>query len=237
MIYDWKAALAFIGLLIALTFLARFLVFQVPALERMRKLNREADRPKLARQRFKEAVKRNGRVAFATDAAGRKEVAQPDEECPVVRLAGGAFPQHAPCVRLARATDAKGTLRVTLWCDAWIVNKTGLHLRYRLKDPTPPKVLGDKKKAAAASNDGGLAAAGAGGGGGGGDRGSDAERASYFGGDGGVPLLFNGGAMSMVWRNGGPKCGLRSDAHGTADRATGAGGGGAVRSLVWFYTQ
>jgi len=67
MIYDWKAALAFIGLLIALTFLARFLVFQVPALERMRKLNREADRPKLARQRFKEAVKRNGRVGLWTN--------------------------------------------------------------------------------------------------------------------------------------------------------------------------
>ncbi|MED5261106.1 MAG: sterol desaturase family protein [Myxococcota bacterium] len=67
MTYDWKAAVAFIGLLIALTFLARFLAFRIPALERMRVLNREADRLKLDRQRFKEAVKRSGRVGLWTN--------------------------------------------------------------------------------------------------------------------------------------------------------------------------
>ena len=67
MTYDWKAALAFVGLLIALTSLARFLAFRVPALERMRVLNRDADRLKLTQQRFREAVNHSGRVGLWTN--------------------------------------------------------------------------------------------------------------------------------------------------------------------------
>ena len=67
MTYDWKAALAFLAALIALSSVARFLVFRVSALERMRRLNREADRPKLAKPRFKEAVKRSRRVGLGTN--------------------------------------------------------------------------------------------------------------------------------------------------------------------------
>lgn len=67
MIYDWSAALWFVGTLIVLTSMGRLLVFRVPALERMRKLNREADRPKLARKRFKEAVRLNSRIGLGTN--------------------------------------------------------------------------------------------------------------------------------------------------------------------------
>ena len=67
MTYDWIAALVTVGALIVLTVLGRFLVFKIPALERMRQLNREADRPKLARKRFREAVKVNSRAGLVTN--------------------------------------------------------------------------------------------------------------------------------------------------------------------------
>ena len=67
MSYDWLAALVTIGALIVLTVVGRFLVFKIPALERMRELNREADRPKLARKSFREAVKVNGRAGLVTN--------------------------------------------------------------------------------------------------------------------------------------------------------------------------
>ena len=67
MTYDWKAALVFFGALVALTALARFLAFRVPSLAHMRRLNREADKPKLAKPRFKEAVKQSSRVGLGTN--------------------------------------------------------------------------------------------------------------------------------------------------------------------------
>ena len=67
MTYDWLAALAFLGALIMLTAIGRFLVFKVPALRRMRELNREADKPKLARQRFRDAVEVNNRAGLITN--------------------------------------------------------------------------------------------------------------------------------------------------------------------------
>jgi sterol desaturase/sphingolipid hydroxylase (fatty acid hydroxylase superfamily) len=66
--YDWKAALVFLGALVLLTVIGRFLVFRVPALARMRELNREADRTKLSRKRFREAVRANNRAALVTNA-------------------------------------------------------------------------------------------------------------------------------------------------------------------------
>ena len=67
MSYDWQAALAFIATLIALTVVGRFLAFKVPALQRMRELNQEADRGKLARARFKAAVKASNTAGLVTN--------------------------------------------------------------------------------------------------------------------------------------------------------------------------
>ena len=67
MTYDWLGALVMLGTVIVLTIVGRFLVFQVPALERMRQLNREADRPKLARKSFRDAVKVNSRTGMVTN--------------------------------------------------------------------------------------------------------------------------------------------------------------------------
>jgi sterol desaturase/sphingolipid hydroxylase (fatty acid hydroxylase superfamily) len=67
MTYDWIAALVFLATLIALTLVGRFIAFEVPALQRMREMNHEADRPKLARKRFREAVKVNNKAAMITN--------------------------------------------------------------------------------------------------------------------------------------------------------------------------
>jgi sterol desaturase/sphingolipid hydroxylase (fatty acid hydroxylase superfamily) len=67
MTYDWLAALAFLGALIAMTAVGRFLAFRVPALQRMRELNRQADESKLAKRRFRAAVKINNRAGLVTN--------------------------------------------------------------------------------------------------------------------------------------------------------------------------
>jgi sterol desaturase/sphingolipid hydroxylase (fatty acid hydroxylase superfamily) len=67
--YDWQAALAFLATLIGLTLAGKSLAFRVPALQRMRAMNREADRAKLSRRRYAEAVRANNRAALATNAA------------------------------------------------------------------------------------------------------------------------------------------------------------------------
>ncbi len=64
MSYDWRAALVFLAALVALTGASRFVAFRVPALRRMRDLNREADRRKLSRRRFAEAVRVNNRAGL-----------------------------------------------------------------------------------------------------------------------------------------------------------------------------
>jgi len=61
MSYDWTAALAFLAALIGLTLAGRFLAFRIPVLQRMRELNREADRAKL------EAVRVNNNAAMLTN--------------------------------------------------------------------------------------------------------------------------------------------------------------------------
>jgi sterol desaturase/sphingolipid hydroxylase (fatty acid hydroxylase superfamily) len=66
--YDWKAALVFLGTVVALTLFGQLLAFRVPALQRMRELNREADRVKLSRKRFSDAVRANNRSAMLTNA-------------------------------------------------------------------------------------------------------------------------------------------------------------------------
>ena len=67
MSYDGLATLAYLAALVVLTVAGRFLVFQVPALARMRRLNREADREKLARPRYRRAVEASKRAGLATN--------------------------------------------------------------------------------------------------------------------------------------------------------------------------
>ena len=67
MSYDWLAAGAFVLTLIVMTVVGKWLVFRVPALQRMRELNHEADREKLSRQRFRDAVKVNNRSGLITN--------------------------------------------------------------------------------------------------------------------------------------------------------------------------
>jgi sterol desaturase/sphingolipid hydroxylase (fatty acid hydroxylase superfamily) len=69
MTYDWKAALVYLGVLIALTIIGKKIAFMIPALERMRQLNEEADAEKRTRKRFREAVRVNNRSAMLTNAA------------------------------------------------------------------------------------------------------------------------------------------------------------------------
>ncbi len=64
MSYDWQATLVFVATLISLTVIARFLAFKVPALQRMRELNHEADHAKMSRKRFRDAVKVNNKAGL-----------------------------------------------------------------------------------------------------------------------------------------------------------------------------
>jgi sterol desaturase/sphingolipid hydroxylase (fatty acid hydroxylase superfamily) len=67
MSYDWMAALVFLGTLFLLTAVGRFLAFKVPALQRMRELNIEADQRKMSRKSFRLAVKVNNRAGLITN--------------------------------------------------------------------------------------------------------------------------------------------------------------------------
>lgn len=68
MTYDWRAALLFLAMLVALTVIGRWLAFRVPALARMRELNREADAKKLARERVRKGVAASKRAGLLTNA-------------------------------------------------------------------------------------------------------------------------------------------------------------------------
>jgi sterol desaturase/sphingolipid hydroxylase (fatty acid hydroxylase superfamily) len=67
MSYDWLAAVVSVFTLSVLTVVGRYLAFQVPALQRMRELNREGDRPKLAREVYRDTVKSNTRGGLITN--------------------------------------------------------------------------------------------------------------------------------------------------------------------------
>ena len=64
--YDLLAGVAFVAVLYGLTAVGRYLAFKVPALQRMRELNLEADRPKLRRTPYREAVKRSSKAGLIT---------------------------------------------------------------------------------------------------------------------------------------------------------------------------
>ncbi|MGH0029368.1 MAG: sterol desaturase family protein [Myxococcota bacterium] len=67
MTWNWPAALVYLGVLVVLTLAGRWLVFRVPALQRMRELNAEADARKMARPGYRDAVRRNNRAGLATN--------------------------------------------------------------------------------------------------------------------------------------------------------------------------
>jgi len=67
MTFDWMAALVLVGLMIGLTAVGRFIAFKIPALVQMRALNREADKTKMSRKRFREAVKASNRIGLITN--------------------------------------------------------------------------------------------------------------------------------------------------------------------------
>lgn len=65
--YDWIAALVFLATLIVTTKVGKFLAFQIPAFARMRDMNSEADKEKMAKERFRDAVKVNNRAGLLTN--------------------------------------------------------------------------------------------------------------------------------------------------------------------------
>jgi sterol desaturase/sphingolipid hydroxylase (fatty acid hydroxylase superfamily) len=67
MTYDWLATLVFAATLIITTLIGRRIVFSIPAFVKMRELNSAVDKTKLAKKRFREAVKRNNRVGLQTN--------------------------------------------------------------------------------------------------------------------------------------------------------------------------
>lgn len=67
MTYDWKATLTFVGLLIVLTIVGNFVIFRIPIFVAMREENRVADKTKMERASFREAVRVNNRAAMWTN--------------------------------------------------------------------------------------------------------------------------------------------------------------------------
>ena len=67
MTYNWMAAVVFVLTLVVLTKAGRYLIFKVPAFKRTREMNREVDRVKLSRTRFRQAVKVNNRAGLITN--------------------------------------------------------------------------------------------------------------------------------------------------------------------------
>ncbi len=66
MTYDWMAALANFATVTVLTLIGNKLVFKVPELVDMREQNKVADRPKMARKRYRDWVKINTKVGMYT---------------------------------------------------------------------------------------------------------------------------------------------------------------------------
>lgn len=67
MTYNWPAALAFIGTLVVSTIILRALVWKVTEFSQLREQNGEADKKKMSREYFRDAVKRNNKVGLWTN--------------------------------------------------------------------------------------------------------------------------------------------------------------------------
>ena len=67
MTFDWRAGLVLIVAIVALTRLGHLLAFRIPAIQRMRQLNREEDRKRLAKPKYPPVVRLNNRIGLATN--------------------------------------------------------------------------------------------------------------------------------------------------------------------------
>jgi sterol desaturase/sphingolipid hydroxylase (fatty acid hydroxylase superfamily) len=67
MTFDWLAGLVLLAAVILMARIGHFLAFKVPALERMRVINREQDALKMATTRYPPMVKASIRVGLATN--------------------------------------------------------------------------------------------------------------------------------------------------------------------------
>lgn len=66
--YNWMAALAFVVTLVVVSKVGVFLIFKIPALQKTRQMNRDVDRVKLSKKRFRNAVKVNNKAGLVTNA-------------------------------------------------------------------------------------------------------------------------------------------------------------------------
>ena len=62
------AALAFVVTLVVVSKVGVFLIFKIPALQKTRQMNRDVDRVKLSKKRFRNAVKVNNKAGLVTNA-------------------------------------------------------------------------------------------------------------------------------------------------------------------------
>lgn len=67
MTYDWLAGLVLLAAVVLLSRLGIFLVFKVPALQRMRELNRKQDALKMAQEHYRPVVRATARVGLVTN--------------------------------------------------------------------------------------------------------------------------------------------------------------------------
>jgi sterol desaturase/sphingolipid hydroxylase (fatty acid hydroxylase superfamily) len=68
-LYNWQASLAVLVLAVVLTKVGKFLVFKVPALDRMRQLNMELDAPKKAMEKYPPVMKQLNQVGLGMNFA------------------------------------------------------------------------------------------------------------------------------------------------------------------------
>lgn len=67
--YDWKAGLALVLMVVVLGKVGRWLVFRVPAFQRVRELNRAEDKIRLAREKYPPMIKRSVQAGLWTNLA------------------------------------------------------------------------------------------------------------------------------------------------------------------------
>lgn len=67
--YDWQAGLALLVSVVALTKMAKYLAFRIPALQRERQKNRDLDAQKLALPKYKPLIKVGHRVGLYSNLA------------------------------------------------------------------------------------------------------------------------------------------------------------------------
>ena len=68
-VYDWKAGIALIVMVVALGKLGRWIVFKVPAFQRVREQNRALDKERLGRDKYPPMIKRSIRAGMWTNLA------------------------------------------------------------------------------------------------------------------------------------------------------------------------